>query len=485
MTSESTNQIPSSLRHQDVERGNPNTMNRVPIRFLPSKKEEDDDTTNVVKVKLDKDGELFETVKKHGGNATNEETIIFVQRISQILQNNGYKKEIDDVRAAHMKLLEDKELKEQLRPTVAEEGILTDDSDAADSDDEESSDEENPLQLQGSRNRTKITRLAKYEGKIKELDAKIKQLKKEEAELVLKCLYLVGRVLESDQAVLFKRCTSEVVNTTNWTDDEGVVHPEKMGFTWESFVRIRLEYVLLTCPRDSAEVEKEYLRYRIHLHPNVTLKALYNRVMQINSYFEYLPCLKDSKAASPDMPRMNVPLKPYELCQVLMNAMPQSWQSQYYLNHDVVPSDHVQLRDDLEKIERNAEQQKRKVTPAKGTVREKKKAKASPVSGQQSDKDDTNPNQCKNCKKFGGPFRTHATKDCYKFDSKGNRLGNSSAKSKAGKERGVSKANFAQLQKIDSLEKKVKKLEKKRKASRKERRRKVVYEDSSSDSDSE
>ena len=63
MTSESTNQIPSSLRHQDVERGNPNTMNRVPIRFLPSKKEEDDDTTNVVKVKLDKDGELFETVK--------------------------------------------------------------------------------------------------------------------------------------------------------------------------------------------------------------------------------------------------------------------------------------------------------------------------------------------------------------------------------------------------------------------------------------
>lgn len=161
MTSESTNQIPSSLRNQDVERGNPNTMNRVPIRFIPSKKEEDDDTTNVVKVKLDKDGELFETVKKHGGNATNEDTIIFVQRISQILQNNGYKKEIEDVRAAHMKLLEDKELKEQLRPTATEESILTDDSDAADSDDEESDDEENPLQLRGNRNRSKITRLAK------------------------------------------------------------------------------------------------------------------------------------------------------------------------------------------------------------------------------------------------------------------------------------------------------------------------------------
>jgi len=478
MTSESNNQIPPSLRHQDVERGNPSTMNRVPIRLIPSKKEEDDDTTNVVKVKLDKDGELIETVKKHGGNATNEETIIFVQRISQILQNNGFKKEIDDVRAAHMKLLEDKELKQQLRPTATEEGILTDDSDAADSDDEDSDDSS----AQGN-NRSKITRLAKHEGKINKIDKMLKQLKKEEAELVLKCLNLVNRVLDSDQAVLFKRCTSEVVNTTNWTDDEGVVHPEKMGFTWESFVRIRLEYVLLTCPRDSAEVEKEYLRYRIHLHPNVTLKALYNRVMQINSYFEYLPCLKDSKAASPDMPRMNKPLTPFELCQVLMNAMPQSWQSQYYLNHDVVPSDHVQLRDDLEKIERNAEQQKRKDTPAKGTVREKKKAKASPVSGQ-SGKDDTNPNQCKNCKKFGGPFKTHATKDCYKFDSNGNRLGNSSAKSKAGKERGVSKANFAQLQKIESLEKKVKKLEKKRKASRKERRRKA-YEDSSSDSDSE
>ena len=98
MTSEST--FPSTLRNQDVERGSAAALSRVPIRLVPPHKDEDDDeTTNVVKAKLDKEGETYETVKKHSGSGSHEGTILFIQTVMHLFDSNGYKEAIDMCRA--------------------------------------------------------------------------------------------------------------------------------------------------------------------------------------------------------------------------------------------------------------------------------------------------------------------------------------------------------------------------------------------------
>ena len=111
--------------------------------------------------------------------------------------------------------------------------------------------------------------------------------------------------------------------------------------------------MLLSCAQDAAEVQKEYLQYGIRLPTGVPLKVFYNRLMQINSYFVLLPCLKDTTLAPEDMPRANKELSNFELTTVILRAVPTAWVNSYKLTHPVIPMDSKKLREDLEVIEKS------------------------------------------------------------------------------------------------------------------------------------
>jgi len=462
MASDSVKHSYNNVRNQEVEKGS--MKKNVPIRLVnEASSSEEDEKAGTVTIKLDDKSDV-ELTKFGGGNT--EQTVQFILKLHQLFEQNGTTKKMNAANKALDDLLEELDWKLENPPSSTEEDIQTDDSD----------DEGNP--------RARITRKVKYDRKVDKLNESIKWQKEKEQVLVLKCLNLVNKLMDSEQSTLFKRLTKEVTNKMDWVDDDGVVHPEKRGLSKKSLELILLEYVLHVCPTDGAEVVREYLQHKIKLGP-VSIKALYNRVLQINSYIQYLPCLKDSSFATKDTPRMNVPFNKYELCQVIMRALPERWQTQYDMTHKVIASDPNALREELEKIERN-EAIKRKESDGKQSARDKKKAKSSPKPTKSGQDNKVGPDECALCKKYKGPYKSHATKDCTKFDSNGNRL-SKKPKYGGGGGGGASKANYAQLQKrCDDMEKKLKKAMKKRKASRKEKRRRKVYEDSSSsDSDSD
>lgn len=245
------------------------------------------------------------------------------------------------------------------------------------------------------------------------------------------------------------------------------------------------EYMLLGCTQDAAEVQKEYLQYGIRLPTGCPLKVFYNRLMQLNSYFVLMPCLKDTPLAPEDMPRANTELSNFELTIVILRAVPIPWVNSYKLAHPTIPMDAKKLIKDLEVIEKS-ENSKRKLEEKKESSKKKKAKDASPKGGNPKDTRNSNGKHCSNCAKHGGPHKTHDTADCFKWNSDGSRK--SRPDNNRGRKRGGDKpkANYAQLQKqIVSLEKKVKKAGKnKRKSSRKERRRKS-YDSSDSESSSE
>jgi hypothetical protein len=83
---------------------------------------------------------------------------------------------------------------------------------------------------------------------------------------------------------------------------------------------------------------------------------------------------------------------------------------------------------------------------------------------------------CNLCKKHGGAYTTHNTRDCCRFDIDGKEKSNFCATKKSGKKANPVLQNFAQLsKKFDKLEKALKKLSKKA--------RKRQYKDSNSDSE--
>ncbi len=83
---------------------------------------------------------------------------------------------------------------------------------------------------------------------------------------------------------------------------------------------------------------------------------------------------------------------------------------------------------------------------------------------------------CDLCKKHGGAYTTHNTRDCRRFEKDGMEKANFRAAKKGGKKPNPTKQSFAQLsEKLDKLEKVLKKRDTKK---RKRRR-------SNSDSDSE
>jgi hypothetical protein len=84
--------------------------------------------------------------------------------------------------------------------------------------------------------------------------------------------------------------------------------------------------------------------------------------------------------------------------------------------------------------------------------------------------------QCNLCKKHGGAYTTHNTRECHRFKKDGKERPDFHAAKKGSKKSSLVKHNFAQLtEKIEKLEKALKKSDKKGK--------KRHYKDSDSDSE--
>jgi hypothetical protein len=178
---------------------------------------------------------------------------------------------------------------------------------------------------------------------------------------------------------------------------------------------------------------------------------------------------------------MNIPFPEADLASHVLRMCPYTWQDQYNLHEKGgAPTNIRSLLQSLYAIERVCGQEgSAKSNPScdkKPSGSEKKGTKRPGTESLRVLKKVRTEKHCDLCKKHGGTYTTHNTRDCRRFEKDGMEKANFRAAKKGGKKPNPTKQSFAQLsEKLDKLEKVLKKKDTKK---RKRRR-------SDSDSDSE
>ncbi len=178
---------------------------------------------------------------------------------------------------------------------------------------------------------------------------------------------------------------------------------------------------------------------------------------------------------------MNVPFTKADLESHVFRMCPYVWQDQYNLHEKGgTPVDMHLLLLSLEAIERVCGREgSKKSNPSrdeKPLHSEKKGTKRPGTDSPRVPKKVHTEKHCDLCKKHGGAYTTHNTRDCRRFEKDRMEKSDFRAAKKGGKKPNLTKQSFTQLsEKLDKLEKVIKK-----KDTKKQKRR-----SSDSDSDSE
>jgi hypothetical protein len=202
-------------------------------------------------------------------------------------------------------------------------------------------------------------------------------------------------------------------------------------------------------------------------------------VEQLNAYIAQMPCFYYSPNANASTKPMNVLFTEAELGAHVLRMCPLQWQDQYNMNKKgMAPMDMRLLLTSLEAIKRLCTYKKGKLESSQKSSHKSKKGKKRPGTKAtvRVPKKVCFEKHCNLCKKHGGPYTTHNTCDCCRFEKDRKEKSNFCTTKKRGKKGNPINHNFAQLtKKIEKLKKALKKSGKKGK--------KHHYKDSDSDSE--
>jgi len=214
----------------------------------------------------------------------------------------------------------------------------------------------------------------------------------------------------------------------------------------------------------------------------------------LNKYLGLLPTIKNSPQAVASTELGNVLFNETTLASIVLSHLPVAWRTQYALTHELVPESPRAIQVDLENIEKlfikkaneAARANKAKVAAAtKADERVPRKGKQSNGGGPNkgTPKKGRTDKYCKWCKAVDGPFTTHNTKECRRFNkdsSQNDRL----TKPFVSAKKPWKKPGSGNADQISRLTEEMEKLKKRLKKSKK-RGKKCARDSSDSDSDSD
>ena len=275
---------------------------------------------------------------------------------------------------------------------------------------------------------------------------------------------------------------AQQVNCDKWKNLQGVIQSPALEKSISAFNDC-VTYHLLTCfTNDAAERQKLYMTHSLRKPNKVTIRVFVQRVQQLNSYLQHLPCLYDSAWATGNTKQV-VPYNEADLSCMILNMCPPSWLDQNNLVEKFLPQDIRGLLPRLEAIEKcetgkppTAKVSNNIAETHKNTGKQKRGGNVPPNDKKVARKKSQSKKYCSLCKKYGGAQETHNTNECSKYESDGKVKPNFGKLKKA-----YTNSSFTQLSKqVSKLQKQVKKKQKKDSRKRKSRE----SSDNSSDSDS-
>jgi hypothetical protein len=146
----------------------------------------------------------------------------------------------------------------------------------------------------------------------------------------------------------------------------------------------------------------------------------------LNDYLAYLPTVKDSSIAVADTKKGNVPFDEADLAGIVLKAVPTSWVNQYNLTHLTLSKSPRLLLPDLENIEGVVNKKRPESAKARGKdgtalagAKSNPKKRAYTGSSEQVPKKVHSTKFCQHCKNNGGPYTSHNTKECRKYNKDG------------------------------------------------------------------
>ena len=292
---------------------------------------------------------------------------------------------------------------------------------------------------------------------------------------------LYANLLSVDARYAWNKIVHDQTEADPYQDLQGLNRKGPRGMSRKSFEDCVMFHLLTVFPNNAAEQERYYITNVLKKPQRVSIRQFVQRVEQLNSYIAQLPCWYYSPSVKVKTVPMNVAFPEADLASHVLRMCPYTWQDQYNLHEKGgAPTDIRSLLQSLEAIERVCGQEgNAKSNPSrdeKPSGSEKKGTKRPGTESPRVPKKVRTEKHCDLCKKHGGAYTTHNTRDCRRFEKDGTEKADFRAAKKGGKKPNPTKQSFAQLsEKLDKLEKVLKK-----KDTRKRKRRR-----SDSDSDSE
>jgi hypothetical protein len=236
---------------------------------------------------------------------------------------------------------------------------------------------------------------------------------------------------------------------------QGVSLEGPRGMSRDSFNNCVMFHLLTAFPINAAEQEKYYISNVLKKPQHVNVRQFVHRVEQLNAYISQMPCFYYSPNANASTKPENFPFMEAELGAHVLRMCPIQWQDQYNMNKKgMMLMDMRLLFTLLEAIEGVCTYEKGISESSEKSSHKSKKGKKRP--GTKATvivpKKVCFEKHCNLCKKHGGTYTMHNTRECRRFEKNGKEKSDFRAAKKGSKKGNPVKSNFAQLtEKIEKL----------------------------------
>ncbi len=276
----------------------------------------------------------------------------------------------------------------------------------------------------GEKDPAKAERLTRVEA------AKVRLIEAKVAESTLACLAhdLFCKLLRYKPKIQWDWIVTDMHTKNPWEDIKGVKHNSLRKKLQQSLMDCIEFHKLMVFTVDAAERLKYYLMCSVKKPVRWTIRMHIIRMEVLNKYLEILPTIKNSPLAVASMEMSNVPFTEATHASIILSHLPVAWRNQYDLTHKTVPELPCAMLQDLKNIEKlfvekynkKARANKAKAATAPKTAeRVPKKRAHGGGSNRGAPKKGHSAKYCKWYKNANGPYTTHNTIKCRRFEKDG------------------------------------------------------------------
>jgi hypothetical protein len=242
---------------------------------------------------------------------------------------------------------------------------------------------------------------------------------------------LFRKTLKEDPELQWDCIVTAMHTKDPWEDLKGAKHDGIRGRSSKSLWECIDFHKRTIYSINAAEQQRLYILCHLKKPAKSRIRSHVTRMETLNKYLGQLLTIKNSPQAVASTEYGNVPFNESTLASIILNHLPVAWRNQYNLTHTIVPESPRAILLDLENLEKvfaeksneAAQANKAKVAAAAKSAGDHVPRKGKREHGGGPDKGNPKKGRtdkfCKWCKAVDGPFMTHNTTECRRFNKDG------------------------------------------------------------------